>query len=647
VNRICIGNLARRGPISKHIYGHFLEHLGRCIYGGIWAEMLANRKFWGIGGDARVDHRVVPKWKPAGISKAVRYDHDNTVFYSGGQSQRIDLLRESKSWCGLVQQGLHVKRNMKYVGRLVFRTRNFEGQLRVRLRVGSDKKVQVKRRPHANSRWSTWKFDLTPYFSSKKCEFKIEVRGTGRIWLGAVSLKPSDNVHGFRRDVVELARGLKPANLRWPGGNFVSGYNWRDGIGDPDRRPTRLDAAWGGFEYNDVGTDEFIQFCKLIGADPYICANAGLGTAQEAADWVEYCNGDPVKTTMGRLRATNGHRKPYSVRFWGIGNEMFGYWQMGHVDVETFARRTVQFARKMKAVDPSVVLVGTGGEDYDDPYPGWDEQFLPVAGTYLSLLSYHQYFPTAAYRARLAPRATDEELDPIVLGSVAELEAALKEKIARNDLVKGGRRLQYAVDEWNVWLDGTRQNGLEERFCLRDGLTVAGALHVFHRLSDRVALTDIGQLVNVLGVLSSDPSSAWETPIAMVIRLYANHFGTRPLTVKWDSPTFKVPEVHSLSHTKRCRFVDVSAALDNSGRLLTLAAVNAHASHGFRYSLDFGKWQFKRHAVAYELNGTKMHARNMTAREHNCQLRQKRVTLGASYTFPAHSVTLFVIELEI
>jgi alpha-N-arabinofuranosidase len=646
MSRIRIGGLAQRKPISKHIYGHFIEHLGRCIYGGVWAEMLANRKFWGIGGDARVDHRVVPKWKPVALSRSVRYDHDNTIFYSGGQSQRIDLLRKDSSWHGLVQHGLHVKRNMKYVGRLVFRTRSFEGQLCVRLRAGTGKEVQVTRKPHAESRWSTWKFDLTPCFSSKRCEFRIEVKGTGRVWLGAVSLMPSDNVKGFRRDVLELVRALKPANIRWPGGNFVSGYQWCDGISDPDRRPTRLDQAWGAFEYNDVGTDEFIEFCRLVDAEPYICVNAGSGTAQDAADWVEYCNGDSASTNMGKLRASQGHREPYDVNLWGVGNEMYGFWQIGHVDVETFARRTVEFARKMKRADPSITLVGVGSQDYDDSYPGWDERFLPVAGRAIDLLSYHQYFPCASYRARLAPKTTDAELDPIVLGSASELETRLKQKLARNDRVKGCSELPYAVDEWNVWLDGTVKNGLEEGYCLRDGLTAAGALHVFHRLSDRVSIANVAQLINVLGILSSDQSGSWETAIAMAIRLYANHFGTRPVTVRWTSPTFKVPKVHSLARTRQGRFIDVSVALNDAEEAMTVAVVNAHPTKDSKFSLDFGPWRVKRDAVAYELNGQQMHSRNLNAKDLNCWLKKKKVIVEGTYTFPAHSVTLLVLETE-
>lgn len=190
---------------------------------------------------------------------------------------------------------------------------------------------------------------------------RIEIvgRGTGSFHVGAVSLMPADNVEGFRPDTTRLLRELNSGMYRLPGGNFISGYDWRNTIGDPDMRPPIWDYAWNAAQPNDVGVDELMTLCKLLNVDPYISVNAGLGDDHSAADLVEYVNG-AVDTPMGALRAKNGHPNPYHVKYWNVGNEVYGFWQIGHTALKYYTMKHNDFARAMRKVDPSITILASG-----------------------------------------------------------------------------------------------------------------------------------------------------------------------------------------------------------------------------------------------------------------------------------------------
>ncbi len=196
---------------------------------------------------------------------------------------------------------------------------------------------------------------------------------------------PLSDSDGFRKDVLEAVRNLRISVLRWPGGNFSSGYNWKDGIGPKDLRPRRWDTAWQAEESNRFGTDEFIAYCRKVGAEPYICVNMGTGTMQEAADWVEYCNGT-MNTDWANLRRKNGHPEPYSVKLWGLGNEIYGSWQAGHKDATQYAQLAAEFAKMMRWIDPDIKLVACGGNNAD-----WDRQVLEGVGQFADYISMHHY----------------------------------------------------------------------------------------------------------------------------------------------------------------------------------------------------------------------------------------------------------------
>jgi len=221
--------------------------------------------------------------------------------------------------------------------------------------------------------------------SLEKIDFCISVDDERRVMIDDVRLFPADHVEGFDPEVIQRAREMRTPLLRF-GGNFVSGYHWQDGVGDQDKRRTMLNQAWGLPEYNHFGTDEFLRLCRLIGAEPQISVNAGSGTPEEAAAWLEYCNGSPA-TEYGRLRARNGHRAPYNVKFWEIGNELWGDFQIGWQTPAGNARRYGAFVTAMRRVDPSVRFIATGADI--DFFPLWNDALVAQGIAPLDLVSTH------------------------------------------------------------------------------------------------------------------------------------------------------------------------------------------------------------------------------------------------------------------
>src|SRR5258708_2932795 len=265
---------------------------------------------------------------------------------------------------GIPQSGLVLRKNRRYMGRIAL-----AGGSGAKIAVsliwgdGSDQR-QIIIPDSRSEKYVKFPLSFTAGADTDNGRLAITGTGTGSFHVGMVSLMPAENVEGFRADMVALLKELDSGIYRWPGGNFVSGYNWRDGIGDRDKRPARYDYAWSTVEYNDVGTDEYMTLCRLLRIAPYICVNAGFGDAQSAASWVEYVNGSS-QTPMGKLRAKNGHPEPYRVAWWGIGNEVYGEWQLGHLYIDQYVIKHNMFARAMRVADSSIKLVASGATPFE------------------------------------------------------------------------------------------------------------------------------------------------------------------------------------------------------------------------------------------------------------------------------------------
>lgn len=627
------------GRIDPKIYGHFIEHLGRCIYGGLWAEMLVNRKF---NGPDRHEFGVVSPWEAVGRGPGVFFQHDNTTYYGGDQAQRIVVEHDDGRPHGVRQGALALQRGHRYRLRAVVRQEGLAGPLRFSLESEQGQPYVAHEARAREGGWHIHELELLcPEDAPRGC-LAITFDGCGRVWLGAASLMPATTCRGWRIDVVEAVRALRPPLLRWPGGNFVSAYHWQDGLGERDRRPTRLDPVWGALEPNDVGTDEFMALCAELGTEPYLCTNVGSGSAEEAAAWVEYCNG-PATSTYGRLRARHGHPQPYRVRYWGIGNETYGNWQHGHVDAETYARRYLDFAAAMRAVDPGIELVAVGAHGYEAP--GWNEAVLSIAGEQIDYLSLHHYTPGGAPRDR---EVTHDELYPIVVAGPERVEELLheaQEAIARHGLAG---RVRVAFDEWNTWVYDHYECGQEKPYLLRDGLYAAGIYNALYRNCGLVTVANLAQLVNVLGAIYTTPTGLYTTPIYLANRLYREHSGSVGLHTEVESPTFAVSGMGFMPNRSSARYLDAAATADAAGQHLYLSLVNRHPREPLRVQVEIAGAAVQPEGAGHRLNGPSGLSGNSSANPDEVRVEPiEPFWAGNSFAYiaPPHSATVLVLRL--
>jgi len=415
---------------------------------------------------------------------------------------------------------------------------------------------------------------------------------------------------GWRHDVIDLVRELGVTIVRYPGGNFVSGYDWEDGIGPRDRRPTRLDQAWRSIEPNLVGTDDFIEWARLAGARPMLAVNLGTRGVKAARNLVEYCNGR-AGTTYADLRIASGHPEPHDVRSWCLGNEMDGPWQIGHKTAAAYGALAAEAGRAMREVDPTVELVVCGSSGSQMPTFGtWEETVLDLTWDVADFISVHAYFDPAAYASVDAYLACSLELDRTLttVGAIAD-------EVGRR---RGStKRIGLSVDEWNVWRYREHQARedpqapfrrapalAEDEQDLADALAVGCLLITLLRHADRVRIACLAQLVNVIPVIRTvDGGPAWRQttfyPFADVARLGR---GT-VLSTTLETPTYAVGNERAVDA------IGLAAVVDGAGDRVTVFAVNRIADaldlevvlHGLR------GWRILEHGV---LTGPDLSATN-------------------------------------
>ena len=441
---------------------------------------------------------------------------------------------------------------------------------------------------------------------------------------------PLSDQHGYRKDVLKAAKDLHVTLLRWPGGNFSSNYDWRDGIGPQAERPERLDMAWGTTYSNTFGTHEFLPYCEMIGAEPYLCANLGTGSWTEAQQWVEYCNfaGDTATT---RLRQKNGRKDPWKVKYWGLGNEMDGPWQMGHRTAEDYGKFALEAAKLMKWTDPSVKLVAAGSSNYRADWTGWNRTVLSYLKDHADYLSLHMYVGN-----------TENDFGEFLASSI-ELTQRTKiaEGIIREALAETPKRNIYiAWDEWNVWY---RERGegkekgrriLEEQYNLEDALVVATFLNTFLNNAHIVKIANLAQLVNVIAPIFTNEKGMFLQTIYYPIQLFANNSSGNALELFVESPTYTSKRLGEIP------YVDISAALDNG--TLVLNVVNRHQTDKLPVTFELEDKAFGGSFEVAEVNGPDIKAQN-TFGSSPVKVASSEVQASGNrlrHEFAAHSYTM-------
>ena len=448
---------------------------------------------------------------------------------------------------------------------------------------------------------------------------------------------PLSDANGFRRDVIDATKKLNVTQLRWPGGNFSSNYHWMDGIGPRDKRPPRLEMAWGTVESNRFGTHEFLDYVEKVGAAPYICCNLGTGTWTEAQQWVEYCNSSE-DTAMTRLRKQNGRQQPWKVEYWGLGNEMDGPWQMGHRSAEDYGKFALEAAKLMKWTDPNVKLIAAGSSNFGpgSDWTGWNRTVLEYLRQHADYLSLHMYVGNAENDyADFVACAT--ELSSRIKTAEGIIDAALSGQ-------PGNRKIYIAWDEWNVWYRarGDKERGrriLEERYDLEDALVVATFLNAFVNHCHIVKMANMAQLVNVIAPMFTDEKRLFLQTIYYPLALFANNTKGKALELFVDSPKYKSRRFTDVP------YVDASAGYDNGALVLNL--VNRHQAQAIEVEFEAEDKQFSGAVAVSEVNGPDIKSENdfgkttvkTTERAVNADGRKLR------YTLPPHSYTMLKTRL--
>jgi alpha-N-arabinofuranosidase len=627
-------------PIHPYVYGQFTELLFNLFEKGLWAEMLSDRKFfYPVDSSTELNpinrKRNFNRWRPVGPDEFVVMDRKHA--YVGEHAPCVKL--EGETPHGIVQTGLTLRKDRSYTGRVIL-AGDAKAKVEISLIWGTepDDRQTISVDLPSNE-YKKFPLKFTCEADTDDGQFEIVGTGTGSFYIGVVSLMPANNIDGFRADMITLLKELKPGMYRWPGGNFVSGYEWRDGIGDIDKRPPRYDFAWNTVEYNDVGTDEFLNLCRLLGIDPYICVNAGFGDAYSAAQWVEYTNGS-VETPMGRLRAANGHPEPYNVKWWGIGNEMYGQWQLGHMYIDHYVLKHNMFAKAMRKVDPSIVIVASGATpfetgttvrhhrpplpaklpfDYNSPQD-WSGQLLKHSADYFEYLAEHLY-PLADSAFDVNEQKFVRVEDPLVdrvrriPNRVRCTVEAWEEYLKRMPHLKD-KNIRLAIDEWA----GGGRRGFTSTLCAAEGL------HEMFRHSDIIKM---GAYTAFTSCLAFDGADSCYSATGLVFYLYRHQFGTIPVEVTGNSPQHPVkgtvgvdkPAISSGSNTYP---LDVVAALSSNRKYLTVAVVNPTESIQ-KINVGFENIELQDEAEKFEIAVVDLNVRNVAGQEPQVEIVESTI----------------------
>ena len=665
----------RLNPISDLLYGHFAEFMFENIKQGLWAELLVNRGF----------EDVAPP--PAAAHYWERYpdtrNHANG-FLLGGESHGIteqgyppdyqnraqvltNLLPEQRGH-GIYQPRVPLRRGVTYRGSLWLRAANavrmgsavdtggaFAGTLEVSLaedRSGG-KVYAITELDAIPAVWTRYDFELPVATTDPHARFVLRIFGVGTVWVDQVSLMPSDALSNVRADVLRRIRALRPAFVRWPGGNVAQDYHWEWGIGPRDARPVWVNMSWDDDpEPADFGTIEYLEFCRLIGAEPNIVVNAeGRGatvveaahlraagrdirsdsrpaTAKDAANWVEYVNGDP-SSAYGALRARDGHPEPFGVVYWEVGNEIWGDWVRGHSDASTYAANARRYIREMKAVDPSIKIIAVGDED-----PNWNRAVLEEIGGEIDMLSIHHYRPKQddppGYAALMARPLWYEKFYDSVRTMIEEIVPS--------------RDIGVALNEWNTTFGDPRQHTMES------ALYGARLMNVFERQGDLIRMSAVSDLVNGWpgGIIQASRHDVFTSATYSVIEAYNRNRGDWRLAAAVECDvTYDTGDAVLGTSVPA---LDVTASSDDAGTELYLKAVNTSATQTIRATFEIGNasGDLENMAAVTTITAPTLEDANRFSEPNVIAARESQVRIDGptfTYEFPTHSVT--VIRLSV
>jgi alpha-L-arabinofuranosidase len=629
------------GPISPLLYGQFAEFMFENIKGGLHAELLRNRSFeetanvlglsryWERYPDDRNDDYALNfRWDEKVSYPVRKREGGEAVEHSTGVEAGDGVIPRH----GFYQSRIPIESGQEYRGSLWLRSEGYSGPITVALErdvTGGEVYAETAagRVTSITGEWRRYEFTLRPSKSDPLARFAILFGGRGRLWIDQVSLMPATAVDGVRRDVLERVKALRPAFMRWPGGNVAQDYHWLWGVGPRDERVTWVNLSWKNEpEPSDFGTDEYIRFCRNTGAEPTITVNVeGRGaTPEEAAAWVEYCNGAPT-TKYGAMRVANGQLSPYNVRYWEVGNEIWGSWVRGHSDAETYARNFNRYAKAMRAVDPNIKLIAVGDNDM-----AWNRTVLARSGAAIDYLAIHHYYG----RREMKGDALNLMARPL------HYERFYKEVAQLIRELVPGRDLRLAINEWGLDLPVERQYSMES------ALYGARLMNVFERSGHVVGMSAVSDLINGWpgGIIQASRHAVFVTPTYWVNALYSSHTGTSRLSTRVTSPAFD-----TTLEGKSVPWLDVVTSRSPDGKRIYIKAVNTNPGASLKTSITVkGVAAPRQQAEMETVTAASLAAFNSFATPDAVGVRSERLAAGPSFMveLPKHSVSVITLSLK-
>jgi len=624
--------------LSPTLYGQFAEFMFEDIKGGLYAELLRDRgfdeapnalglpRYWERDPDDRNDDADLRFSWDASVYRPVHSDQNTLPSH---HSLQIAIARDDGQRRGIRQGSIPLRSGVEYSGYLWLKTSDYAGSISVALEAdetsGERYASVLLTNIDASHDWKRYRFTLAPLKSDPLAKLAILFNGHGHLWLDHVSLLPGDAEGGVRHDVEQKIAALHPAFIRWPGGNVAQDYHWQWGIGPRDQRPVWINASWRNeLEPSDFGTDEFIQFARRVGAEPSITVNVeGRGaTADEAAAWVEYCNGSPG-SKYGSIRAANGNPQPFHVKFWEIGNEIWGDWVRGHSDAATYANNLKRYVEKMKLVDPSIKIIASGDNNLD-----WNRTILTIAGNNIDYLAVHHYYGEREMKGDIHNLSAH----PLRYEGFYRQMQQMIHKLAP------GRDIKLAINEWNTSLPLPRQHSMES------ALYAARLMNVFERSGDLVQMTAVSDMVNGWsgGIIQASRHAVFITPTFLVNQLYASHLGRERLSSTLEGPAFDSTLEGTMVPT-----VDAVATRSSDGKQIFIKAVNTDPRNVITTKISLTGTSISKNAKIETLNSDSLTTSNDFSHPDSVHMSANQIEAGQSFTvtLPKHSVSVITLEV--
>ena len=623
-----------KGRISPLLYGHFLEFMFEGVKFGLYAELLSNRSF-----DESPNRIGLPRyWERYPDDRnddyALNFQDDENVSYPEKTTSDVKphSLRVTAGdgvipRHGFFQSRVPLRSGVEYLASVWLRTNNYDGDVGFALeedtssaQVYSEAKVTPLK-----ASWRHYEVRLKSSVNDPLARFVILFPGKGQIWLDQISLIPADAVDGVRPDVFAKINNLKPAFLRWPGGNVAQDYRWLWGVGPRDQRSYWINLSWKNeIESSDFGTAEYVRLCRNVGAEPTITVNVeGRGaTVDEAAAWVEYCNG-ATSTKFGALRASHGYPEPFNVKIWEIGNEIWGSWVRGHSDAETYARNLTKYAEAMRKVDPTIKLIAVGDNNLD-----WNRTLLTKAANQIDYLAIHHYYGRREMQGELANLMAH----PLHYQTFYDQLSRLITETSPN------HQITLAINEWGLDLP------LHQQYSMLSGLYGARLLNIFERSAGLVAMSAVSDLVNGWpgGIIQASRDDLFVSPLYLVNQLYSETRGSYLLGATVESPTFD-----SGREGKNISYIDAVASKSIDGKQIFIKILNSDLNHDILTRIRVKNAHLVASVNLSTVTSASLNDYNSFRNPNAVQIKRSTIKAASTFaaTLPPHSVTVLTMNL--